>query len=274
VYQISSFSKNIDFTSLTEGLFAGPLSFLIAQSPYFRLYKPCKWAFSLLVYQISSYFMDCKYCFRNCQCAGKQKNGTQRYFCKTCKKYQQNTYLYQAYYGTVNKTIKLLVCESVGIRGIGRVLKIAAGTVLNRIKAIAAGISKPPTSLHQSAFEVDELWTYIGRKDNEYWLAYALNKTTRKVIDFVIGKRTKGTLKILIDSLLTAKPKKISTDKLTIYRRLIPKNMHRCSPFGTNHIERKNLSIRTHIKRLSRRTICFSRNILLLESCIKIYFWG
>ncbi len=218
--------------------------------------------------------MDCKYCSRKCQCAGRQKNGTQRYFCRTCKKYQQKAYLYQACYGTVNKTIKLLVCESVGIRGISRVLKIAVGTVLSRIKLIAAAIAKPPIPLHQSALEVDELWTYIRRKDNEYWLAYALDKATRKVIDFVIGKRTKGTLKILIDSLLSAAPKKIKTDKLTIYRRLIPQNLHQYTPFGTNHIERKNLSIRTHIKRLSRRTFCFSRNILLLESCVKIYFWG
>lgn len=90
-------------------------------------------------------------------------------------------------------------------------------------------------------------------------------------MDFVIGKRTKATLKLLIDNLLTASPKKIRTDKLSIYRKLIPQRLHQSHPFGTNHIERKNLYIRTHIKRLSRGTICFSRNILLLESCLKIY---
>jgi insertion element IS1 protein InsB len=39
-------------------------------------------------------------------------------------------------------------------------------------------------------------------------------------------------------------------------------------------IERKNLSIRTDIKRLSRGTICFSRSRIMLENCLKIYFWG
>ncbi|HWK05691.1 MAG TPA: IS1 family transposase [Puia sp.] len=218
--------------------------------------------------------MECKYCTRKCRCAGRQQNGTQRYYCRTCNRYQQNQYLYQAYYGTVNTTIKLLVCESVGVRGISRVLKIAAGTVLNRIKAIATHISKPPMLAKQQIVEVDELWTYIGRKDNEYWLAYALNKETREVVDFIIGKRTKGTLKILIDNILVCEPKKIKTDNLTIYKRLIPPNLHRCGAYCINHIERKNLSIRTHIKRLSRRTICFSRSILILESCLKIYFWG
>jgi len=93
-----------------------------------------------------------------------------------------------------------LVCESVGIRGISRILRIATNTVIRRITKIAVAIPKPSIRQNQPAFEVEELWTYIGRKENEYWLAYALDKTTRQVMDFVIGKRTKATLKTLIDN--------------------------------------------------------------------------
>ena len=217
--------------------------------------------------------MEYKYCSRNCRRAGRQKSGIQRYYCMICKKYQQKEYSYRACSGSSNETIGSLVCESVGIRGIARVLKIAANTVLSRIRTIAGSIPKPAVPWHQQAFEVDELWTYIGRKDNEYWLAYALNRTTGKVVDFVIGKRTKGTLKILIDNLLASAPEKICTDRLTIYKRLIPHILHRSGAYCINHIERKNLSVRTHIKRLSRRTIYFSGSLALLESCIKIYFW-
>src|SRR6202000_1164871 len=105
--------------------------------------------------------------------------------------------------------------------------KIATNTALSRIKTPANAITKPALLSDQPTFEVDELWTYIGRKDNEYWLAYALDRTTRRVIDFVIGKRTKATLKILIDSLLERRPKRIRTDRLTHYQRLIPKPLHR-----------------------------------------------
>lgn len=170
--------------------------------------------------------------------------------------------------------ISQLVCESVGIRGIARVLQIGINTVLRRIVTIADNIPKPSIIHHLPSVEVDELWTYIGRKANEYWLAYALDKTTGSVLDFIIGKRTKTTLRPLIDILLATGVKKIRTDKLSHYQNLIPKKIHHYSAYAINHIERKNLSIRTHIKRLSRRTICFSRNILLLESCLKIYFWG
>jgi insertion element IS1 protein InsB len=168
--------------------------------------------------------------------------------------------------------IPQLVRESVSIRGIARVLKIAVRTVVNGIRTIARGITKPPIVMNQAAFEVDELHTYIGNKENQYWIAYAINQTTREVIDFVIGKRTKRTLSMLINTLLLSGVRRICTDHLNIYRSLIPKAIHDCKSYCTNHIERKNLSIRTHIKRLSRRTICFSRSYSLLESCMRIYF--
>src|ERR1700743_1171730 len=218
--------------------------------------------------------MNCQYCNRTCQKAGRQRNGAQKLYCNICQKSQQQAYQYRACQGSINDTITSLVCESVCIRGIARVLRIANNTVLSRIKAIADKISKPAFLRDQSTFEVDELWTYIGRKDNEYWLAYGLDRTTRQVIDFVVGKRTKATLKMLIDNLLKLTPNRIRTDRLTHYQRLIPKPLHRFGAYGINHIEPKNLSIRTHLKRLSRRTICFSRSITILESCLKIYFWA
>ena len=170
--------------------------------------------------------------------------------------------------------IPQLVRESVSVRGMARVLKIAVNTVLIRIHKTANHIHKPPIAMCQAVVEVDELRTYIGNKENQYWVAYALNRATGKVVDFVIGKRTKGTLRMLINTLLLSGVRRICTDRLNIYRSLIPKAIHDCKAYCTNHIERKNLSIRTHIKRLSRRTICFSRSYSLLESCMRIYFWG
>ncbi|MBX9732877.1 MAG: IS1 family transposase [Chitinophagaceae bacterium] len=58
------------------------------------------------------------------------------------------------------------------------------------------------------------------------------------------------------------------------YRYLIPKEIHSTKYRGINHIEQKNLSIRTHLKRLNRRTICFSRSLVVLNAVLRIYFWG
>ena len=218
--------------------------------------------------------MKCQFCKGNCQKAGRQKNGAQKLYCKGCRKYQQADYSYKAYQGNVNAMIRQLVCESVGIRGIARVLKISGNTVLRRIRKIVKAVVKPAVVMGQRELEVDELRTYIGRRGNEYWLAYALNRETGDVVDFVIGKRSKRTLRVLISTLLLSGVGKIRTDCLNIYRALVPAAIHHYGAYCINHIERKNLTLRTHIKRLSRRTICFSRKLGMLENCLKLYFWG
>jgi IS1 family transposase len=35
-----------------------------------------------------------------------------------------------------------------------------------------------------------------------------------------------------------------------------------------------NLLVRTHLKRLNRKTICFSRSLTVLMAVLRIYFWG
>lgn len=217
--------------------------------------------------------MNCQYCKGKCRKAGRQKNGVQRLYCAICKKHQQTNYQKQAYMPGINREICNLLREGVGIRGIGRILKIAVGTVLRRIKAIASRIDKPVVAEQDKSYEVDELWTFIGRKSNEYWIAYVLERRTRQIVDFIVGKRTKSTLRILIEGLLDRKPAVIRTDKLAHYHRIIPKNLHRAGAYCINRIERKNLTIRTHLKRLSRRTIGFSRDVVMLESCLRICFW-
>ena len=142
--------------------------------------------------------MNCKYCNEACKRSGRQKNGSQRFRCKNCKKYQQKVYVYQAYESGTNSRIQSLLCESVGIRGISRIMNIAKGTVQSRIKMIARLLTKQTLKMDNAIFEVDELWTYIGRKKNEYWVAYGLDQKSKNVVDFIIGKRTRNTLSQLI----------------------------------------------------------------------------
>jgi IS1 family transposase len=73
--------------------------------------------------------------------------------------------------------------------------------------------------------------------------------------------------------LLNSNQKKIYIDKLQNYQYLISKEIHSTQKFSTNSIERKNLSIRTHLKRLNRGTICFSKNLLILSSVLKIFIF-
>lgn len=125
-----------------------------------------------------------------------------------------------------------------------------------------------------SSYQVDEMWSFIGNKKNVTWVTYAIAKDTGQVIDFFVGKKSKETIRPLLNNVLLLQPLRVYTDGLNIYPGLIPKAIHRHFKYGINKIERMNLTLRTHIKRLSRRTICFSRKRTYLEAHLSIYFWG
>ena len=204
---------------------------------------------------------------------GKTKDGCQRYKCKLCSRRFLKNYHYKAYFFDVNENIIDLLKEGVGIRSTGRLLEISPKTVLSRIIKLSKQVQKPLIAFGKT-YEMDELCTYIGNKDNRIWVAYSIRKDTRVAVDFKVGKRTNKTLRNVVNTLLLSDAKKIYTDKLRNYKFLIPKEVHKTTQYGTNHIERMNVNLRTHLKRLSRKTICYSKSLVMLNACLTLYFWG
>ena len=213
--------------------------------------------------------MKCNYCKQKCTKEGRQINGKQKYRCKSCYKYQQQHYNKKV----ADQSIIDLLKEGCGIRSISRLLAISPTTTIRRILYISNQIQRP-SIVRGKMYEVDELCTYIGNKSRKKWVAYSLRKDTKEVVNFAVGTRTKRTLQQIVNSLLLSEATAIYTDKLNIYKSLIPSTIHCSRQYRINYIERKNLTLRTHLKRLNRKTICFSKSILMLSACLKIYFWG
>jgi insertion element IS1 protein InsB len=220
---------------------------------------------------VSHFCLACK--SENLIKSGKTVNGKQRYCCKECCKRFIRHYSYNAYQLTTNQQIILFTKEGLGIRSTARVLKISVTTLLKRIVSIAQNIIQPPI-LQWKSYEVDEMRTFVGKKSRLRWIVYALDRESKRVVSFNVGRRTNKTLKLVIKSLELANARKIYTDKLKNYRYLITKKLHNTCIHSTNHIERHNLSVRTHLKRLNRKTICFSRSLVVLMAVLKIYFWS
>lgn len=216
--------------------------------------------------------MHCHFCNNLCSKKGKSKN-TQKYRCKTCFKYQRDQYVYQSCLIKDEQIIQLTK-EGCGIRSIGRILKISPTTAINRILKIASTLKRSAPVSFGQIYQVDELFTYIGNKNNRVCIVYSLNPKTREIIDLIVGRRNKTNLKRIISTLLLSDTKQITTDKLNIYKELIPIQIHSTKNRGINHIERQNLNLRTHIKRLNRRTICYSKSAAMLLAVVKIYFWS
>jgi insertion element IS1 protein InsB len=218
--------------------------------------------------------MKCKYCVGTCRKNGKQLSGKQKYQCVACKKYQQCNYTYHAYEKEINESIIKHVKRGNGIRDIAYLLDISAVTVIDRIRIIASCLESTYASGKGCVYEMDELKTFSGYKKNEQWLIYAINKGTRDVVDMLVGRRIKENVKVVVDKVLKFSPRKIYTDGLNMYPTLIDKSIHRPGRYVTNRIERKNLTLRTHLKRLNRSTLCYSKKVDMLEACVKIYLWA
>lgn len=218
--------------------------------------------------------MNCIKCSLKCIKYGYQSNRVQRYYCKSCKKTQLKEYQY-AGRRLENKKL-FLRCHKVGngIRGISRILQISTNTVMSWIRKYGSQSKSREFFKRGDEYEVDELCTYIGNKERKRWVVVAKSRSTGDIIDIQIGTRTKKQLKLVIDKLLMLSPKRIYTDNLNIYRYIIPKEIHERGKRKINHVERFNLTLRTHVKRLNRRTICYSKSKLMLEYSIRLYLWG
>ena len=177
----------------------------------------------------------------NCQSKAIIKNGftknrKQQYYCTCCYKRFIDFYSYNSY-KIEDKIIIQLTKEGLGIRSTARVLNISPTTLLKRIIAIARSIPNQPI-YKGKIYEVDEMRSFIKNKEIQIWIVYALERITKRVVSFAIGKRTKQTLKSVITTVLLSNPKTIYTDGLRQYKSLIDPKIHKVKRFCTNHIER------------------------------------
>lgn len=211
----------------------------------------------------------CRFCKNQCIKKGWQSY-RQKLYCKSCRKYQQLTYCEHRVQAEHERMAVLLNNEGCSISSIGRITgfsKTTVCTIIARMGSTRALVSPVETG---QDYEIDELKTFVRKKENDCWIIYSLNKTTKKVVSFFIGKRTKENIGKVIDELKKLNPKSIRTDGLNIYPGLIGKNLHMHRKKVTNHIERKNLHLRQQLRRLQRKTICFSKSEKMLHNSVAL----
>lgn len=202
---------------------------------------------------------------------GINKQRKQRYRCNGCGKQFILEYRYRAYLKQIRELVLPMCLNGSGIRDISRVLRISATTVMKLISQAANNL--PPVQLPAriADVELDEMWTFIEKKKNQCWLWLAYAPKHRRMLAFALGKRTDESCRSLLDKLKQAQITRFYTDNWESYQNLIPEVRHWIGKRGTQRIERQNLNFRTHLKRLQRRTICFSKTRKMLEAIISLY---
>jgi len=121
------------------------------------------------------------------------------------------------------------------------------------------------------AAEVDQMWSFVGKKKAPRWLWHALDHRTDVVLAYVFGRREDHAFLQLKALLVPFGITRFYTDGWGAYQRHVDPAPHEVGKRHTQQLERKHLTLRTRIKHLARRTICFSKSTQLHDLVIGLF---
>lgn len=125
------------------------------------------------------------------------------------------------------------------------------------------------------ALELDEMWTFVGQRRRKVWLWLAVERTSRRIVAWVLGHRDTATARRLWQAL----PRRYRrhcwyfTDLFAAYVGVLPRWWHRRCPKGdggTSVIEAINCSLRQRGGVLVRKSCSFSKKLEMHTARIKI----
>ena len=185
--------------------------------------------------------------------------------------------------------IQRVLLERLSLRGICRVFDVSMGWLMwfstSVCKATPKDLCvrfKEPLSSEDLVFELDEMWTFVGKKENKVWVWMVMERTTRQIIAFEVGDRSAATCEKLWEQLEKIGVKGILyTDLWRAYAQILPEEQHVAidGRGETNHIERFNGTLRARNSRVVRRSYSFSKKLeninkkieLKIDSCFNKY---
>ena len=115
------------------------------------------------------------------------------------------------------------------------------------------------------------MWSFVGNKRIPRWLWHALDHRTGEVLAYVFGRREDQTFLELKALLVPFGIRRFYTDGWGAYKRHLAPELHEVGKHNTQQLERKHLTLRTRIKRLVRKTICFSKSTQMHDLVIGLF---
>ena len=121
----------------------------------------------------------------------------------------------------------------------------------------------------------DEMWSFVRCKKGQRWLWWVEQADTGAVVASVFGRRTHATFRRLL-ALLQGAGWVVAqwlTDAWGAYAACLPAAQHQVGKKAMQRLERKHLTLRTRLKRLTRRTICFSKKQFFHDGLITLFIF-
>lgn len=122
---------------------------------------------------------------------------------------------------------------------------------------------------------VDEMWSFVRCKKSQRWLWWVEDAEKGQVVAFVFGRRTHATFRRLLAVLERAgwAVEKWFTDAWGAYEVCLPAEQRQTGKAPMQRLERKHLTLRTRLKRLTRKTICFSKKQFFHDGLITLFIF-
>lgn len=214
---------------------------------------------------------------------GHIHNGKQNNRCKECGRQFVNDPKQKLITEEEKERIRKLLLERIPLRGICRVMGVSLGWLLG---FIASEYEQLPDDLNFHAnvetneliiwsfeSEVDEMWSFVGSKENKQWVWIAMDAKSRQIIAFHVGDRSRESARKLWNSIPEHYREKavFYTDDWDSYNGVIPAERHRVIKGKGNHIERFNCTMRQRISRLVRKALSFSKKLKNHIGAIKYF---
>ena len=135
-----------------------------------------------------------------------------------------------------------------------------------------AYVAGPATALRLCA---DEMWSFVGCKKQPRWLWWVEEAATGHVLAFVFGRRTHATFRRL-QQVLAGLGQDVAhwfTDAWWAYVDELDPARRTEGKAALQGLERKHLTLRTRLKRLARKTICFSKKQFFHDGLITLFIF-
>lgn len=178
--------------------------------------------------------------------------------------------------------IQKALAERISLHGIGRIFDVGMSWLMWFATAVCKSapehlcvrFEEPPIST-DIIFEIDEMWTFVGEKENKVWVWMVMERQTRQIIAFEVGDRSAATCEKLWKQLEKIGVKGVLyTDLWRAYAQVLPEEQH--VPIDgrgeTNHVERFNGTLRARNPRVVRRTYSFSKKLENLVNHLRFFF--
>ncbi len=201
---------------------------------------------------------------------GHTHTGKQSFKCRDCSRQFVIAPRHQPISEDTRELIDRLLLEKISLAGIVRATGVSPRWlqyyVNKKLGAVKRQVEVKSKKKGKLTIQCDEMWSFVGDKDNKQWIWLAIDVLTKEIVGVYIGKRDEAGARGLWDSLPAVyRQCAVSyTDFWSAYGIVFPKKRHRAvgkDTGQTNYIERFNNTMRQRISRLGRKTLSFSKKL-------------